>query len=162
MESIKKTLIILSPGFAQNEDDTTCMPLQQLLIKSLTRNFPGIKIVILAFQYPYFSKTYSWFGNRVISFNGQERGKLNRLKVWIRAWKTLLKMKRENEVIGLFSFWVTECSLIGKYFGKYAGLKHYSWILGQDAKRTNKYVRLIRPRPGSLAALSDFLADEFY
>ncbi len=157
-----KTLVILSPGFAQNEDDTTCMPLQQLLIQSLNRVFPSVKIIILAFQYPYFSKSYAWNGNRIISFNGQEKGKFNRILVWVRVWKTLLKLKRENEVIGLFSFWVTECSLIGKYFGIYAGLEYYTWILGQDAKRTNKYVKLVRPKPDSLVALSDFLADEFY
>ena len=48
----KNTLIILSPGFAANEEDTTCLPPQQVFVKALNRNFPSLQIIILAFQYP--------------------------------------------------------------------------------------------------------------
>ena len=62
----------------------------------------------------------------------------------------------------MLSFWCTECALVGKRFSKKYNLKHISWILGQDAKKNNIYVRLIKPSPDELIALSDFLAEEFY
>jgi glycosyltransferase involved in cell wall biosynthesis len=34
--------------------------------------------------------------------------------------------------------------------------------MGQDARKNNRYVSIIRPRQESLIALSDFLADEFF
>ena len=48
------------------------------------------------------------------------------------------------------------------WFAEKYHLKHYCWILGQDAKAGNKYVRRINPKGKSLIALSDFIANEFY
>ena len=82
--------------------------------------------------------------------------------MWRNLWSTLHKIKKENNIIGLFSFWVTECAFIGKYFGKRNNLKHFGWVTGQDAKKGNKYIPLIRPEPYELIAMSDFLSKEFY
>ncbi len=155
-------LVILSPGFAANEADTTCLTSQQNLVKSLNKIYPLLKIIVLCSQYPFVSSMYYWHGNKVISFNGQNKGKLNRLWVWRKIWTALKKINRENKVIGLLSFWCGECALLGKHFASKYNLPHYCWILGQDAKAQNKYVRYINPSPEQLIALSDFLQDEFY
>jgi glycosyltransferase involved in cell wall biosynthesis len=160
--NLKNTLVILSPGFAANEEDTTCLPAQQVFVKALNKNFPSLRIIILAFQYPRFKKEYKWFGNDVISFNGGDKGKFSRLLLWWHIYRILKKLNRQNNIVGVLSFWVTECALIGKKFSKKNHLKHVCWILGQDAKKSNIYVRLIKPAPGELIALSDFLAGAFF
>jgi len=43
----KQTLIILSPGFAANEEDTTCLPAQQSFILTLKKNFPSLNIIVI-------------------------------------------------------------------------------------------------------------------
>jgi len=68
----------------------------------------------------------------------------------------------DNELIGLFSFSHGECALVGKYFGRLHRLKHYNWVLGQDAREGNKYVSLTRPRPDELLAISESVAESFY
>jgi glycosyltransferase involved in cell wall biosynthesis len=161
MKNQEKTLVLLTPGFAESENDTTCLPWLQTLVRAWNRNNTDVKIIILAFQYPFFRKTYLWRNNQVIGFNGYRKHNINRLIVWMDAWLTLIRLKKENKIIGLFSFWITECALIGKYFGRYSGIKHMSWILGQDALKDNKYVKYIRPVPQELVAMSDFLAHEF-
>src|SRR4051794_16367139 len=158
----KKTLVILSPGFAENEEDTTCLPAQQLLVKELNNLFPELQIIILAFQYPFKSEEYVWYGNRVIPFNGQNKRKIYRLLLWKKVWKKLAQINKENSVLGIFCFWCTECALVGKYFSKLYSLKHFIWICGQDAQKTNKLVKIINPKPGSLVAISDFLVREFF
>ncbi|SRR6266498_245910 len=158
----KNTLIILSPGFAANEGDTTCLPAQQVFVKALNKNFPSLQITILAFQYPLVKKNYRWFGNEIISFNGADKRKFSRLLLWSRVYRTLRRLQKENNIIGLLSFWCTECALVGKRFSKKYSLKHISWILGQDAKKSNIYVRLIKPNSHELIALSDFVAEEFF
>lgn len=157
-----QTLIILTPGFPENEEDTTCLPAQQVFVKALKKNYPNLNIIVLAFQYPFISTVYEWYGVRVISFNGGNKGKLTMPRNWFFVWKTLRQLNKENRIIGLLSFWLGECAFIGNYFAKVYGLKQFIWLLGQDAKSGNKFHSLIRPKPANLIALSDFIADEFF
>lgn len=162
MKQPDKTLVILTPGFPANESDSTCLPAQQIFVKALNKNFSSLKIIIISFQYPFVSSSYQWNGNKVIALNGRNKSKFYRLMTWFRAWRNLKKVKRENNVIGILSFWCTECALIGNYFSKKNHLKHYSWILGQDARTKNKFIQWIKPDAESLVAISDFLVEEFY
>ena len=59
------------------------------------------------------------------------------------------------------SFWYDECALVGKRFADKNGIKHFCWILGQDAKKSNKYIKYLKPKADELIALSDFIQDEF-
>ena len=58
------TLIILTPGFPQSETDSTCLPMQQSFVRTLTENYPQLKIIILSFQYPYFKKPRDHLSSR--------------------------------------------------------------------------------------------------
>jgi glycosyltransferase involved in cell wall biosynthesis len=161
MKPDKNTFIILSPGFPANEADTTCLPAQQLFVQNLRENFPSLNIIVLAFQYPFNKSEYKWKGVQVISFNGRNRGGLKRLHTWYMVRRKLASLQRTHSIAGLFSFWCTECALVGERFAQKHQLKHFTWILGQDARKSNKFVRIIKPASGSLVAMSDFLADEF-
>lgn len=155
------TLVILTPGFPSSEEDTTCLPMQQNFILALKKMNPALNIIILSFQYPYRRSTYQCHGITVISFNGRNKGGLSKLLLRGKINKTLKEIYTSNKLVGLLSFWYGECAFVGKKFaGKYA-IKHYSWILGQDAKQSNKYPKRLKPKAGELIALSDFLQDEF-
>jgi glycosyltransferase involved in cell wall biosynthesis len=156
-----KTIIILTPAFPANESETYWVPSQQLLVKALKKNFPDLNIIVLSFLYPYHKSVYKWHGIKVISFNGMHRQKIKRAFLFRDIWKTLKKIKKENNVIGLLSFWCRECALIGKWFAKWNKLKHFCWICGQDARKMNRMVKFIRPQAEELAAMSNFLATEF-
>jgi glycosyltransferase involved in cell wall biosynthesis len=162
MKHDTKTLIILSPGFPKDEADTTCLPSQQIFVKALNKNFPFLKIIILSFQYPFSNSVYNWYDNIVIPFNGVKKGIVAKLFLWQNTWRTLHTLKKENNILGLFSFWCGECALIGKYFSKRNNFKHFSWITGQDARKGNKYIPFIHPQSHELIAMSDFLSNEFY
>jgi glycosyltransferase involved in cell wall biosynthesis len=161
MAKDNKTLIILSPGFPETEADTVCLPMQQALIKALTKTTPGLNIVVLAFQFPYVKKEYIWYGVKVKSFDGRNRGGLKRLLLRKKIYGELRKINSESKLAGILSFWCGECALVGKRFADKFQLKHFCWILGQDAKKENKYPQRIKPRADELVALSDFLQDEF-
>ncbi len=160
MENKTETLVILSPGFPANEADTSCMPAQQIFVKALKEVCPGLNIIVLAFQYPYTASEYQWHGIKVIAIGGKNKGMLFRFFTWTKAWLTLRKLKKEYQLMGLLSFWFGECAFIGSYFAKTYRLNHYSWVLGQDAKKGNKYLKWIKPKGDSLIALSDFIAKE--
>ncbi|MFI5161110.1 MAG: glycosyltransferase family 4 protein [Sphingobacteriales bacterium] len=155
------TLVILSPGFPANEADSTCMPPQQVFVRNLKQNFPQLNIIVLAFQYPYYPSEYKWHGVTVISFGGRNMGSIFRVFNWIRVWHKIMQLNRQYNIIGLLSFWMGECAFIGSKFAKMTKLKHYCWILGQDAKPGNNYFKFIKPQASEVIALSDFIAAEF-
>jgi glycosyltransferase involved in cell wall biosynthesis len=160
MKNTLETLVILSPGFPENEADTTCMPPQYLFVKALKEICPGLNIIVLAFQYPYKTNEYLWNGIKVIAIGGKNKGGLYRLRTWLKAWFILKKLNKQNQLIGLLSFWFGECAFVGQYFTKSYKLNHYSWLLGQDAKKGNKYFNWIKPKGDILIALSDFIVKE--
>jgi glycosyltransferase involved in cell wall biosynthesis len=158
MENKLETLVILSPGFPSNEADTTCMPPQQLFVKALKEVCPGLNVIVLTFHYPFTAAEYEWHGVKVIALGGKSKGRLYRINTWVKAWLTLRKLNKQYQLIGLLSFWFGECAWVGNYFAKQHRLIHYSWLLGQDAKMGNKYMKQVKPKGDSLIALSDFIA----
>lgn len=157
----KKTLVILTPGFAINEADSNCLPLQQHLIRAIREINPQLNIIVLSFQYPFHTKKYSWFNTTIIPFNGKDRGGFYRLLLRKKIINTLKKIHSANPICGLLSFWYGECAAVGKIFADKHDLNHFCWILGQDAKKENKYPKRSRLVSGELVAISDFIQSEF-
>jgi glycosyltransferase involved in cell wall biosynthesis len=162
MANKAKALIILTPGFPENEADSTCLPPQQVFVKALKDVDPAIHIIVLSFQYPFFAKEYYWHGIRVISFGNTRNSRIIRRFTGVKVWFELLKLHQEYHLIGLLSFWLGKCAYIGSLFARKNNLQHYTWLLGQDAKAGNKYFNKAKPTGKSLIALSDFLVKEFY
>src|SRR6516162_827020 len=113
MKNANDTLLILSPGFPKDEEDSTCLPAQQALVRALNKNFPQLKIIIFVLEYPFTELSYRWHQNLVIPFNGWKKGRIGKLRIWFRIWKRLLRIKKENHVIGILSLWVAESAFIG-------------------------------------------------
>jgi glycosyltransferase involved in cell wall biosynthesis len=132
------------------------LPPQQVFIRALQKEYPELEIVIVSFEYPYHKEPYLWHGIKVTSF-----GSVSRLFRQYKVNKTLNKIAREKRLIGVLSFWCIIYTLAGKRLADKYNLRHYCWILGQDAKKDNKAVRDIKPQSSGLIALSDFIADEF-
>ncbi len=162
MTNAKKILVILTPAFAGSTTETTWLPPMQVFVKALNRSFPGLKIVILSFHYPVLAvPNYTWNGNEVTTFSAKQPRRFKQILLWLRVWKKLRQLHKQYEITGLLSLWCAECALVGKYFAAVHHLKHFIWISGQDARLNNKYVKLIRPAPGCLVAMSNFLVREF-
>lgn len=162
MKTKDKTLVILTPAFPANETESTWVPAVQLFVRKLKENFPGINITVLSFNYPSHTNSYLWNDISITGFNGMHKKKIHRLLLWRRVLKKLKQLKKEQTILGLFSFWCGECALVGKYFGKKHAIRHYCWISGMDARKENKLVKWIRPVGNELIAMSPFLVEEFY
>lgn len=145
----------MMPGFAKDENDTTCIPFSQMFIKFINKEYPGLKIIILTVDYPFHAKEYSWQGNHVIPFNGNKY-KWFRPLLWIRIYTQLIAIKKKKSLIGLLSFWCAENALVANYFAKWNRYKHFIWLQGQDARENNPVFRYFRPKPHQLIAISEF------
>lgn len=152
------TLVILSPGFPKDEADTTCLPLQQQLVKSMQQLYPDVQLLVLAFQYPFHQQEYTWHGVRMKAFGGRSKGHVFKWYNQMQIGKEFKAIQQTHKVIGILSFWLGECAFVGERFSRRYNLKHYCWVLGQDAKPGNAYVTRADISGRSLIALSDFIA----
>lgn len=157
----KQAFVILTPGFPASGTDSVCLPMQQSFVKTILQSHPQLQVIVLSFQYPYHERSYKWFGATVISFNGRNKGGLPRLLLRKKINAALQKIHGEKQIVGLLSFWLNECAAAGKRFGIERNIPHYCWLLGQDARKGNKYVSRLEVRADELIALSDFLQEEF-
>lgn len=155
------TLIILTPGFPADENDTTCLPAVQQFVLSVKMQAFFTRIVVLSFQYPFESKNYVWNGVEIISIGGRNKPRLRRLVTWFRVYKALKFLRKTDDLKGLLSLWLGESALVGDFFAKRYKLKHYMWLHGQDAKASNKYIKRINPLGSRVIAISEFIKDEF-
>ena len=162
MAEQRNTFIILSPGFPKDEADTTCLPTQQLFVKKLRAKYPDLKIIVLAFKYPFVDAQYKWNEIDVISFNEHGKGIANHARLWKRIWRLLKQLKRQNNIVGLLSFWCTEYAMVAKRFARKNGIPHFVWLKGQDAREGNPFVKFMQLQGNNLIAISDFVADEFF
>jgi glycosyltransferase involved in cell wall biosynthesis len=153
---------LVTPGFPKDEEDTSCLPAFQQFALAVKTQFPQYQLIILSFQYPFEARNYQWKGINVIALGGKNRKKWFRLVTWMAALRALHRIHRSQKVIGLISLWMTECAFIANRFARKHQLKHLIWIIGQDAKAGNRYVRRTKPEAFQLMAMSEFLKDEFF
>ncbi|HMU47986.1 MAG TPA: glycosyltransferase [Chitinophagaceae bacterium] len=161
MSNIKKTIVILTPGFPEDENDTTCLPLHQSFVQTLKEMFPEINTIVLALQYPYKKRQYSWWNTEVISFNGRNKRGLFKYILRQKLYKTLNSINKHSDKTVLLSLWYGESALIAKKYADKNHIKHFCWLQGQDAKKNNPFPMKVKLTSDKIIALSDFLQDEF-
>ena len=134
-----KTIVLLTPGFAKDEADTSCIPLLQEFVRELKMQCLDWKIYIIAFQYPPVKKKYLWNGIPIFSIGGND-SKLSRLSVWRKAWKYLKQIHQDEKIDCLHSFWLSETTFLAQRFANRFAIPHIATALGQDVKSSNRYV----------------------
>lgn len=161
MSEKKKTVVLLVPGFPANEEDTTCIPFLQQFCLPFTHIYPDIELRIISFQYPDKKGHYLWNNLHVYSAGGR-RHKYNRIITWLRVFIQFSKIRKQNNVVIINSFWMTECALVGQWIARLFKLKHVVYVAGQDALKANKYLSLINFSKMEIIAMSESLVDHFF
>jgi glycosyltransferase involved in cell wall biosynthesis len=153
-------VLFLTPGFPENEQDSTCLPAVQRFMISARKLYPDTEFTVLAFQYPFTKKRYKWHGINVVPLAGRNRGGVFRLATWLRAFAYMVSVKKN--IKSILSFWITECAFVGECFSRLNRISHYMWIHGQDARPGNRYLSLFKPPATRVIAISYASQREFY
>jgi glycosyltransferase involved in cell wall biosynthesis len=156
----EKAFVILTPGFPNDENDSTVLPFLQTFVLSFCKLYPETKLVIISFQFPYISRTYNWHGAEIIAIGGKNKAHFFRLLTWIRVLKSFIKTRKKYHVRGIFSLWLGECSYVGQWLSTLFDIKHISWLIGQDAKAINQYLSRLTLTSENVIAMSTHLAVE--
>ncbi len=150
-----EAIVLFTPGFPADENDTACLPFLQDIVLAFNKMYPQVKLVIIPFQYPFTDKEYDWKGNSIFPIGGKNRKGLQRILTWKRVWKQFLKVKEEYKINGIISFWLTECAFIGQKLSSKYNIPVVAYLLGQDAYKQNKYLKIINFNKLKVAAISE-------
>lgn len=150
-----KHIVFLTPGFAQNEQDTTTIPALQEYIFALKKEQPEIKITIIPFQFPFTKSSYDWHNCHVIPLNGKNK-KWKKILIWNSAFQSLKKLNKKQPISIIHSFWLGECAFVGNLFSNKYNIKHICTLMGQDVKKKNFYLKLLPLQSMNLICLSTF------
>jgi len=153
LKNKKPHIVFLTPGFAISEKDSTTIPALQVYLKNLQMALPDAKFTLIAFQFPFSKKTYSWNGMKVIPLNGRNKH-LKKLWTWNKALRILKKHHRKQPITAIHSFWIGECSMIGARFAKKYALNHITTVMGQEAHVANTYVESLKNSETKICTLS--------
>lgn len=149
-----KNLVVITPGFASGEQDTTCIPPLQDFMVTLKQS-GSIKLTILSLQYPNTTTSYDYHGIRVIPF-GLNGRYVKRLIIWIRVLLKLRKLNKKERITHIHSFWLNESALIGHIFSRLYPVRHLTTLMGQDVLPTNLFARWLPLKKMTLITVSDF------
>jgi glycosyltransferase involved in cell wall biosynthesis len=156
----KKHILFLTPGFPENEEDTTCIPALQIFMSELHKS-NQVDISVITFQYPFKAGIYHWNSIKVHAIGGKNSKHINRLLTWKKVKQTTKLIHREKPIDQIHSFWLNECAYIGALISTRMKLPHTCTLMGQDVLSANTYFNRIKDKP-KLIALSQFQADTLF
>ena len=152
-------LLLLTPGFAASEQDYNCIPPLQLYVRAMQKR--GFEVQVVSFEYPFRDEPQDWFGAPVVSANGQNRRWL-RWRTWSRVHRYAEQIIRTQKPDLLHSFWLGPAWVVGERLARKWNIPHWTTLMGQDARSSNRYLRHLRPgHAARLIALSPFHAGVF-
>ncbi len=149
-------IVIITPGFPENEKDESCVPYLQAFVKYLIQHNGEYKLSIITLQYPHHETEYSWNSAAVYGCGGHDRKFPRRILTWRKCLKFFERINRAKKVRIIHSFWLNECALLGTHLSKKYGTKHLCTLMGQDVKRPNIYFKVLPLSRMNLVAVSDF------
>lgn len=157
MDAPKKNVLWLTPGFAANESDRSCIPPLQALASALQES-GAVSLHILALHYPFDDKPYHWRGIPVGPLGGRNRRYPARFALWARTWAQVYALHRTVGFDLIHSFWAEEAAFLAAHSARMLGLPHLCTLMGQDALPENRWLRWLRLGAFRTVAVSDFQA----
>lgn len=152
----RKHIVWVCPGFAADEKDSKCIPPLQLLAKAMAEK-DAIDLKIISLHYPQRSTPYDWHGIQV--FPCYASGPFARWRIWYQAFRQIRQLHREQAIDGLHSFWLTDAALLAHWTGRFLNCPHWVTLAGQDARPSNRYLKILPVKKMHCIAVSSFHAN---
>lgn len=156
-----KHLLIITPGFPADEQDTACLPALQQFLLSYQKTIPSTDITVLSLQYPYTSKAYTWHGITVYPMNGKNRTGLRKWMMLYVAMKKAHSISVAKKIDAVLSIFFTEASVVTKAVSAQLRVPMLIWVWGQETKAGNTYVKRVSPPPSQVAVMSEYQSAVF-
>lgn len=152
-----KNIVLLTPGFPESNEDTTCIPALQALVLELKKLYGDeINLQVVTFQYPFKKGNYLWNSIPCFSAGGANSKFPSRWKTWTTVLKFLRNYHQNYPIDVIHAFWLNECSLVGNWIAAFTGAKLICHVMGQDSLASNKYLKYLKLKNAVIVATSPF------
>ena len=155
----KAHVLFVTPGFASDEADTECIPPVQVMLRRLAECLPGLHVSVISLHYPKARQPYEWHGFGVVPLGGNNRPWPLRLMTLGRGLTAARRLHADRPVDVVHGLWLTDATLLGGLIAHRLELPMAATIMGQDALRSNRYLRRLPLSGMRIAAASDRAAD---
>jgi glycosyltransferase involved in cell wall biosynthesis len=147
-----KRLLFIPPMFPIDESEDIVAP----FITHFSEIFAettAVKVDVMPLMFP--QTNFYLFGKLTIHPIGSGYKKSFRIiPYFIIAIIKGMQLQRKNKYDGILCFWYRECALIGKVLSRLFNIKLQVWMLGQDVKKENKYINLLKLPENEIIMLS--------
>lgn len=150
----KINLLCVSQGFASSENDRSSVVYLQNYFEYLKQNYP-VDLTLVAMQYPFEKKKYDWHGIPVIALGGYKKSRAVRLKRWLFALASIIKLHRKRRFTHIHAFWLQESAFFGYLLSKFLSLPLYCTLMGTELEGKNVFRFLVRKGSIRFICLSD-------
>lgn len=158
---MSKRLLFITPIFPKNSDEDNVVS----FIRQFTEEFyenTKVSIDVISLMYPFSSNKYS-IGNITIHPIGSHfKSILRQIPFLIRAVLKGKSLYKENPYDGILCFWYRESALVGKILSLLLKVKLTVWMQGQDVRKDNKYISLLRIPANQIVMMSLQQSNFFY
>ncbi|KYG80149.1 glycosyl transferase family 1 [Roseivirga ehrenbergii] len=153
---MSNNLLIITPGFPENENDDTCISALQIYLKGFIEKKWFDKIEVVSIFYPYVAKEYEWNTISVRAFAFPQKNPLHKLQVGKKVFKKIIADKTISKPDIVHSFWLNHCAMIGERLSNAWDIPHLCTLMGQDVHYTKRWQWLPARKDLNLIAVSEF------
>lgn len=155
MESHKKHILILTPGFPKDESDENCIPPLQIFLDDFNESYGDYKISVITVHYPPNNLNYVWKKIEVYSSGGNDVPFPKRFKIWKDVMSYANKIHRQFPISCIHSFWLGECAMLGSRISNKYKIPHINTLMGQELNERNSYLKFINLNKIKIVTLSE-------
>jgi glycosyltransferase involved in cell wall biosynthesis len=155
-----RRLLYITPIFPADAEDDSAVPFLTHFCENSAEN--EIQIDIISLMYPFTTGSYQ-FGKLIVHpIGGGFKRSYKKIPLLLKAiWKGI-HLVRKHKYDGILCFWYREAALVGKIINVFSRTKFIVWMLGQDIKPENRYIRWLRIPAQQIIMLSGQQRDLFF
>ena len=153
-------IALVTPGFPRDEADTSCIPPLQIALRRLRQRRPDLRITVIALHYPDSRRPYHWHGVEVVPVAGANRPLPLRLPALARASGAIRSLHLEDPIDLVHTLWLGDTALVGWWAARRLRLPFVATAMGQDARSSNPWLKVLPLDRAQLIAVSERTADE--
>lgn len=155
-------ILILTPGFPENEQDSTCVPYIQQYVIALAKKIGNDNVVVVSLQYPFTRTPYTWNGIQVFPSGGKNNKSPFAYYLNLRRTRKRIAQLFKTAHFCVHAFWMGEAAFLGRYIAKKYISRFVVTFMGQDVNQGNRVMRFIDYSKTYTVTLCRFHDDTFF
>ena len=148
-------IALITPGFPRDEGDTSCIPPLQIALRRLRQRRPDIRLTVSALHYPDTLQSYRWHGFEVLPAGGANRPLPLRLPTLARASNVICRRHAKDPFDAVHALWLSDTAMVGWWAARRMGVPLIATVMGQDARPTNRWLRVLPLGSAQVTAVSE-------